>query len=101
MVYIRSNMTLLQVFEKHGLLNGRNILAEEVMLKSATGEKRTPKEMAQAILMDAINCKLEFWKEQNWTDGATERENELVSDQLKKIADRLAKSLGYKEATLV
>ena len=69
------------------------------MIKNLHDEKVTPKRFAQDILMDKISLALGYWLEDGtFTDGLTTREKNLVSEQLKKQADRVAKMFGYKEA---
>ena len=70
------------------------------MLKDNDGKKTTPKKKAQDILMDNISLALGYWQEKMGfnIEDMTDREKELVSDQMEKIADRIAKICGYEEA---
>lgn len=69
------------------------------MIKDVHGKKLTPKRMAQDILLDKISEALGYWQEQgHLTKGMTEREIELVKEQMKKQADRIARMFGYEEA---
>jgi hypothetical protein len=66
------------------------------MIKDFDGNKITPKQQAQRILFDKINIAIGYWEEDSlWTDGMTDKEREATRDQVKKLADRLAKVLGY------
>ncbi len=69
------------------------------MITGNTGEKLTPKQKANQILADAISATLSYWPEDgSTTNSMTPTETEVVANQMKKQADRLAKMLGYEES---
>jgi hypothetical protein len=67
------------------------------MIKNLNGEKVTPKQKAAEILEDYISRAEEFWVESENGYGLkySERETQLINDQLKKYCDRILKIIGY------
>ena len=64
------------------------------MIKNIRDEKVTPKQKAEEIIIDAIQCRIDTWKEHSIdTDGLTDREIAIVEKQLYKIHIRLKKVL--------
>lgn len=69
------------------------------MIKNDEGQRMTPKQKANQILMDGVSVTLGYWIEKTHvTEGMTGREREEIQHQMKKQADRVAKLLGYEEA---
>ena len=48
--------------------------------------------------MDAISVKLGYWTERDDYQDMTEGERKKVQEQLRKLANRVAKMMGYDEA---
>lgn len=67
----------------------------EMAIKGVDGERETPKQHAQFLIMDAIASKRGYWKEGYSVDDMTPKEIKAVDDQLKKLGDRVAKMCGY------
>lgn len=67
------------------------------MIKDCHGNKVTPKQKAAEILEDYVSRAEEFWIESEEGYGLryTEKETQLISDQLRKYCDRIYKLLGY------
>ncbi len=63
------------------------------------GKKITPKNLARELISDAIMSAIEFWGEAHGVDfdAMSQREQNLVSEQMENIADRLLKRLGYRK----
>lgn len=68
---------------------------QEMAIKGSDGERETPKQKAQFLIMDAIATKRGYWQESYETDGMTPKEIKAVDDQLRKLGDRVAKMCGY------
>jgi hypothetical protein len=67
------------------------------MLRDCYGDKSSPKKIARAMIYDKLSVLLGYWSEEQWAEGLTDRERELVGGQLQKECDRIAKRLGYVE----
>lgn len=67
------------------------------MIKDLNGNKVTPKQKAAEILEDYISNAEEYWIERQESYGLqyTEKETQLINDQLKKYCDRILKIIGY------
>jgi hypothetical protein len=68
------------------------------MIKDWDGKKYTPKQAAQELIKDALSNGLDSWEDlngfgQDIAPHITERERELIDDQVHKIYVRLAKYL--------
>jgi hypothetical protein len=68
------------------------------MIKNWDGKKYTPKQAAQELIKDALSNGLDSWEDLNGfgqeiAPHITERERELIDDQVHKIYCRLAKYL--------
>ena len=68
--------------------------------KNTDGEKTTPKQLAQDLLMDYVANALGYGFERLEENGLTltEKQKEIVGDQLQKQADRIAKMFGFEKA---
>ena len=67
------------------------------MILDNDGQKTTPKKLASDILLDGINIRIDFWGlEDDVFEKMTEREVELVGDQIRKLSNRMAKAIGRK-----
>jgi|TARA_Y100000310_G_scaffold340923_2_gene438363 hypothetical protein len=61
--------------------------------------KTTPKKKAQDVILEKLALCMGYWEENSeLTEGMTEREIELVNEQMKKECDRIAKKFGYNES---
>lgn len=60
-------------------------------------EKMTPKEFSQHHFYSKITEATDYWTEmlESHCEDMTEREKELVQDQLEKMENRLVKLLGF------
>ena len=67
------------------------------MIKNNAGERTTPKLLAQEILIDALAVKLEFLGEDTGFDDLTDREKDIVGDQVVKQVNRIRKMFGWPE----
>ena len=65
------------------------------MIKDYKGNKKTPKILAQDIIMDKLAVARGYWTEGMEAEGLTDREIKLVSEQLEKECDRIAKRFNY------
>jgi len=67
------------------------------MIKDLRGDKVTPKQKAAEIIEDYLSNAEEYWVEKQEGYGLqyTERETQLINDQLKKYCDRILKIIGY------
>jgi len=68
------------------------------MIKDWDGKKYTPKQAAQELIKDALSNGLDSWEDlngfgQDIAPHITERERELIDDQVHKIYWRLGKYL--------
>jgi hypothetical protein len=61
------------------------------MIVDDEGERSTPKQLAQDIVLDAIAGKVGFWEEYAdvRVDKLTERERQAINDQIKKQFERV------------
>ena len=64
------------------------------MILDDDGDRSTPKEVAQSLILDAIAGKVGFWEEEGYAAGInvdklTERERTLINEQIKKQFDRV------------
>ena len=68
------------------------------MITDEDGDKCSPKDLANEILVRCLE-RVEFWMEENSErlGDLTERELNLLNDQLSKQAKRCFKILGYKD----
>lgn len=64
-------------------------------MKTSDGKHTTPKTLAEDILMDAISAKMEFFGESGEVRHLTAKQKGKVFEQAHKVANRLAKRLGY------
>lgn len=63
-------------------------------------DKVTAKKLAQELLADGVALTRGYWGEKhgvNW-EGMTEREREQVDQQMEKLADRIARLLGFQSS---
>jgi len=67
------------------------------VIKNNAGERTTPKQLAQEILIDAIETKLEFLNEDTGMDDLTLVEFDRVADQFIKQYNRVRKMCGWPE----
>jgi predicted amidophosphoribosyltransferase len=65
-------------------------------MKDYAGNKITPKQLAEQILADAIDAKMEFFLECAELDHLTENQKQKTFNQAQKIAQRLAKQLHFR-----
>jgi len=65
------------------------------MIKDISGKKVTAKLLASEVLFFAVQQGVEYWEEQHFAEGLTEKEKQQVFNQLKKYERRLHKLLGY------
>jgi len=65
------------------------------MIRNEDGEKCSAKELAQQILLRCLE-RAEFWQEANkeTMDAMTDREMEMLNDQLSKLFVRAVKVMG-------
>jgi hypothetical protein len=70
------------------------------MITNQNGQKTTPKQVAQDMLMDAVGTTRGYWAEKHEEQhGAmTPRERQLVDEQLQKQGDRIARMFGFDES---
>lgn len=70
------------------------------MIRDFSGEKSTPKQLAQLMIMDGLSVTLGYWQEryQAQTEAMTDLERERFEAQLRKQAKRVANLLGYEDA---
>jgi hypothetical protein len=64
-------------------------------MKDTNGDHTTPKWLAEQILMDALNCKMEFFLESVEIDHLTKKQQQQVFNQAQKIGQRIAKTLHF------
>jgi hypothetical protein len=69
------------------------------MIVNEAGEKCTPKDKAKEVMVDAIKLSIEKWIEDHPEDISqmTDRELDLLNDQLLKLLKRVYKMLGIEE----
>lgn len=67
------------------------------MIKDNAGERQTPKQKAQDLIMDALATCQGYWVESQ-SENMTKKEIMLTNMQLKKLSDRVAKKMGYDES---
>ena len=60
-------------------------------------DKKTPKIIAQDLIMQALGNVRGYWKETD-TDSLTSKEISEIDRQLKTLCDRIAKSYKFKES---
>lgn len=58
-------------------------------------KRTTPKLFAEKLIMDKLSDVSGYWQEYSGSDDMTDKEIELVEDQLKKITKRIAKVIHY------
>lgn len=73
------------------------------MLLDSEDKRTTPKRFAQDLIFDQLVQLVEgYWQQdlrpQDGYKGATQRELEQVDLQIRKIADRIAKMMGFEPA---
>jgi len=69
------------------------------MITDCKDKKITPKQKAQDLIMDQIAICRGYWCDDEYKiEGMTKKEIEKVDIQLKKLADRIAKKMGYEES---
>ena len=68
------------------------------MITDSNNKAITPKQYAQDQIMDAISVKLGYWTERDDYKDMTESERKKVNEQMWKLANRVAKMMGYDEA---
>lgn len=67
------------------------------MIKDYNDDRLTPKQKAISLLQGAMQDALTYWDEKDYeTEGMTQREIQLVTDQMEKILKRFEKQ--YKVA---
>jgi hypothetical protein len=71
------------------------------MITNEQGDKCTPKELAQEILMRDMEKSVERWLQTNTEreEQMTERELSLVNDQILKLMARAGKAMGWRVVT--
>jgi hypothetical protein len=65
------------------------------MIKNNDGERTTPKQLAQEIIIFALDGKLEFLNEDTGMDDLTVVEFDRVADQFIKQYSRIRKMFGW------
>lgn len=64
-------------------------------MKDCFGNHTTPKKLAESILMDAINAKMEFIGEDDSVMHLTFKQRGSVYEQARKCAGRVSSTLNY------
>lgn len=61
-------------------------------------DKKTPKTIAQDLIMHALGNARGYWKEGHEIDGLNQKEISEVDRHLKTLCDRIAKSYKFNES---
>ncbi len=70
------------------------------MITNENGQKETPKQVAQDMIMDGLALSRGYWSEKHETqyNKMTELERKRIDEQLKKQGDRIARMFGFDES---